>query len=282
MSQRIDEVEKYYKPIEICEAWAGYLFISGAVLSIVALHSDAVSIQGLSQALNILFLISVVLHSILTYFGSFYLIPRAENIRRKQLISNSLDVPLTPEQTNLYYNNEVAPSFVRLGVNVLENSFFAKNVCNEMAKIERFKVLLYFCFWFIAILYRDTGLGLLLILTQILFSGDILIRWLKIEVLRAKNESIYEKLYSLFLNKVDPENKKHIGSILDAFASYEAAKSSASIKQSTKVFNKVNQNLTREWNGIRDRLGIQNYADSNKAIHPTATVAGAPSASGDG
>lgn len=281
MNQRIDEVEKYYKPIEVCETWSGYLFILGAILSIAALHSEIVNIKGLDQVLNILFLISVVLHSVLTHFSGFYLIPRAENTRRKQLISNSLDVPLTLEQTNLYYNNEVAPSFVRLGVNVLENSFFAKNVCNEMAKFERVKVLLYFCFWFFAILYRDTSLGLLLILTQILFSSDILIRWLKIEVLRAKNESIYEKLYSLFLNKVDSENKKHIGSILDAFASYEAAKSSASIKQSTKIFNKVNQKLTREWNGIRDRLGIEN-SDSNNAIHPTATVAGAPSASGDG
>ena len=138
-----------------------------------------------------------------------------------------------------------------------------------------------FAFGFFAILYRDTGLGLLLILTQILFSGDILIRWLKIEVLRARNESIYEKLYSLFLNKVESEDRKHIGSILDAFASYEAAKSSASIKQSTKIFNKINQKLTREWNGIRDRLGIE-HNDSNNAIHPTATVAGAPSASGDG
>jgi hypothetical protein len=281
MNQRVDEVAKYYEPIEDCEAWASVFFLSGAVLSIAALHADTVKIDGLDQILNILFLISVVLHSVLTHFSGFYLIPRAENIRRKQLISNSLDIPLTSEQTNLYYNNEVAPSLIRLGVNVLENSFFAKNVCNEMAKKQRIKVLVYFCLWFFAILYRDTELGLLLILTQILFSGDILIRWLKIELLRAKNESIYEKLYSLFLNKVDQENTKAIGSILDAFASYEAAKSSASIKQSTKIFKKINQKLTRDWSVIRERLGIENK-DSNNTIHPTATVASIPSASGDG
>lgn len=263
MNQRVDEVEKYYNPIEVCEAWAGRLFVSGAILSIAALHSDIVKIGGLDQILNILFLISVVLHSVLTHFSGFYLIPRAENIRRKQLISNSLDIPLTSEHTYLYYNNEVAPSIIRLGVNVLENSFFGENVCNEMAKGERIKVLVYFCLWFFAILYRDTSIGLLLILTQILFSGDILIRWLKIELLRTKNESIYEKLYSLFLNKVDPENIKTIGSILDAFASYEAAKSSASIKQSTKIFNKINQKLTRDWSVIKDRLSIENK-DSNE------------------
>lgn len=256
MNQRIDEVDKYYKPIEDFESWAGYLFYFSAALSISALHFDNGQSLGLDQFFNILFLIFVVLHSFITHFSSFYLIPRAENVRRKQLISNSLDVPLTSERTNLYYNNEVSPSFVRLGVNVLENTFFAKYVCNEMAKMERVKILIYFCIWFFAILYRNTDLGLLLIFTQMLFSGEIMIRWLKIEVLRAKNESIYEKLYTLFLNKVDSENKKHIGSILDAFASYESAKSSASIKQSTKVFNRLNQKLTNDWNDIRDSLGI--------------------------
>lgn len=257
MNERIDEVENFYKPIETCSTWAFILFWISAALSLAALHADIVKIDGLSPTLNILFLISAVLHSVLTHFNGFYLIPRAESIRRKQLISNSLDIPLTSEHTHLYYNNEVAPSFIRLGINVFENSFFAKNICNEMAKRERIKVLLYFCIWFFALLYRETDLGFLLILTQLLFSGDILIRWLKIELLRVKNESIYEKLYLLFLTQSDREDINIIGGILDAFASYEAAKSAASVKQSTIIFNRMNEKLTSDWDVVKNRLGIE-------------------------
>ena len=69
MTQRVDEVEKYYKPIEIIEAWAGRLFVSGAALSIAALHVDIVKIDGLDQIINILFLTFVVLHSVFMHFN---------------------------------------------------------------------------------------------------------------------------------------------------------------------------------------------------------------------
>ena len=137
-------------------------------------------------------------------------------------------------------NNEVSPSVIRLGLNVLENSFFAKSICHEMAKFERKKIFIYSFFWLFAIFNRSTYLGLVLTLTQVLFSGDILIRWIRIEVLRVRNEFIYERLYQLYLNRKSSE----VTGILDAFASYEAAKSSASIKQSSKIFNRLNPSLT--------------------------------------
>ncbi len=256
MIERVDELEKYYHPIGVCDNWSGRLFFVSAILSVLIPYTSTIENQWLVNSASIFFILSVVVYSILVNYNGFYLIPTAENLRRKQLLSDAFGIPLTPEQTRLYYNNKVSPSVMRLGANIMENTFFAKSVCCEMAKKERIKILIYTLVWLSAIFNRSTDLNLLLTLTQVLFSGEIVVRWIKIEVMRSRNESIYEKLYSLFLNRGSSEDHKIVAGILDSFASYESAKASASIKQSSKIFHSLNPNLTKEWNSIKKKLEI--------------------------
>ena len=262
MTERIDDLEKYYSPIEIFDKLAETLFWASAFLSVLILYSSTIKCallyESLDSYVSVAFIILVVLHSIFVHCNSFYLIPKAENMRRKQLLSDAFGIPLTPEQTKLYYNNEISPSAIKLGVNVLENAFFAKNVCGEMAKKQRVKILIYSIVWFVALSSRSTNLGLILTLTQALFSSEIIFRWIKIEVLRSKNELVYDSLYNLFLNRGNSEDKNILAGILDSFASYESAKASASLKQSSKVFHKLNPILSEEWKRILGQLDFQN------------------------
>lgn len=257
MTERVDELEKYYNPIEICDRWTFSLFLTSAILSVAIPYSDDIQITGLQKLIVIFFILSVLTHSIISHYNSYHLIPKAESLRRKQLLSNSFAVPLTPERTELYYNNEVSPSVTRLAANIMENSFFAKNVGDEMAKKERNRILIYFVIYLFSILNRSTDLNLVLILTQVLFSGDIFFRYVKIEILRFRNDSIYNRLYDLFLHRASSEADRMVAGMLDAFASYESAKASASIKQSSKIFHKLNSKLTVEWGNIKDELGIK-------------------------
>ena len=256
MNERIDELEKYYSPIAICDRFVKGLFFVSAILSIVILYPALFPYPLIENCTKIAFILSVIIHSVLVHFNGFYLIPRAENLRRRQLLSDAFGVPLTPEKTQLYYNNEISPSMLKLGVNVMENSFFTKHVCGEMAKNERIKILIYTVLWLIAILNRNTDLGLLLTLTQVLFSSEVIIHWLKTELLRFRNETTYDKLYALLLNKDASEDQNMTAGILDSFAFYEASKASASIKQSTKIFNRLNPGLTKQWEKIRVQLQL--------------------------
>ena len=256
MTGRIDEIEIHYKPIEGCDRWIFWLFLVSAILSVVILYSDFTQDEGIQNLIIIFFILAVLSHSSLTYVNRFYLIPKAESLRRKQLLSNSFSVPLTPERTERYYNNDVSPSVTRLAANVMENSFFAKNVCGEMAKMERIRILVYLVIYLVSITYRSTDLNLILILTQVLFSGDMFFRYLNIEILRFRNNAIYNDLYNLFLHRESSEPNNMVASMLDAFASYESAKASASIKQSSKIFDKLNSRLTLDWDKIKDKLGI--------------------------
>jgi len=264
--ERIDELERYYRPIELCETWTTRLFWVSAVLSVLVLYSQWIPWKDLRDIPTVLFCVSVTLHLLLSLYNRFHLVPAAEAKRRKQLLSDSFDVPLTPEQTQAYYNNPLAPSVKRLGANVLENSFFAKSVCGKMAVRERAKVLIYFTAWLLAVFWRNTPLGLVMVVTQTIFSGEIIARLISLEVLRHRNEELYDELYHEFLHKIDFQSPVGMACILDAFASYEAVKAAAGIKQSSKIFKKLNPTLTSEWDTIRDRLGINNKS-SNNAMH---------------
>ena len=256
MNERIDDLEKYYSPIALCDSWAKRLFFVSAILSVVILYPSFLPHPLLENGTKIVFILSVIIHSLLVHFNGFHLISRAENLRRRQLLSDAFGIPLTPEKTQLYYNNEISPSVLKLGGNIMENSFFAKHVCGEMAKNERIMILIYMVLWLIAVLNRSTDLGLLLTLTQVLFSSEVIIHWLKIEVLRSRNEMTYDKLYALFLNKGSTEDQNLTAGILDSFAFYEASKASASIKQSTKIFNRLNPSLTEQWGKIKIQLQL--------------------------
>jgi hypothetical protein len=253
-TERVDGLERYYKPIEIFERLSSLLFWVSAVLSIAVLYSRIIPWTSLRNVPMVMFSTFVVLHLVFTLYTKFNLIPIAEGKRRKQLLSNSFDVPLTPEETKAYYNNPIAPSIQRLGANILENSFFAKSICGKMALQERVKVLIYFTVWFVAAICRSTPLDILVVVTQTVFSGEIIARLVSLEVLRHRNEDLFEELYHEFLHKVDFQTSTATACILDAFATYESAKSAAAIKQSTSVFLALNPSLTREWAGICERL----------------------------
>ena len=261
---RVDGLERYYRPIEHFEKWTAILFWLSALFSFAVLYSQFIPWKDIHDIPTLLFSVSVLLHLILSLYIRFHLIPQAEGKRRKQLLSDSFGAPLTPEETKAYYNNPLAPSIRRLGANVLENTFFAKAVCGKMAVQERAKVLIYFTIWILAALWRSTPLGLLVVVTQTVFSGEIIAKLISVEVLRHRNEDLFEELYHEFLHKVDFHSPTGTACIIDAFASYEASKSAAALKQSTKVFNKLNPNLSREWEVICERIGI-NDGNPNKA-----------------
>jgi len=52
----------------------------------------------------------------------------------------------------------------------------------------RLKIFIYFLLWIIAMAYRNTDLSLILIITQIFFSGEIIISFIKIEIRKKEGD----------------------------------------------------------------------------------------------
>lgn len=262
--ERVDELERYYKPIEQIDDLNAWLFWASAILSIAVFFKDFLPWKALHNVLEISFILIVMVHLVLSLYVRYHLLPIAERKRRQQLLSDSFAVPLITETTQRYYNNEISPSISRLGANVLENTLFAKNIVAKMAIRERIKIFIYFLIWASALYWRTTDLGLLVIITQTIFSSEIIEGWLRVEVLRSDVEKFYEELYNKFLHKVDLSKSDGIASILDLFASYEATKSMTAIRQLRSIFLSGNPELSREWDVTRERLGISSLHSATK------------------
>jgi len=250
---RVDEVSEQYEPAIKAEFVGKCLFWVVAALSLYVPYSSTLD----ASTRNVLQAGFIVLTAILfavSQLSRFYLVPKAERIRRQQMLSNAFGASLTHEKTALYYNNEYTPSIKRLGANTMENSLFSKEVAAKMLCKSRLIIGGYLICWLFAFALRHNNLELLTGITQIVFSGEILVQWLNLEVLRFRHERTYEQLHAHFLHEIGGESPRAVATILDAFVTYEAAKSSAGLLLSTEVFNKLNPALTVKWEQIRTDL----------------------------
>jgi hypothetical protein len=254
MSERVDSLDKYYKQLNFVDFVCNALFWLNATVSILIFFFNGY--QAAIEALTYIFIGTTLMYFIADNYLSICLIPSIEGKRRVHLISESLDVPLDYEVTNMYYNNNIEPSIVKLGAHIFENSLFAKEVTARMCSKERIKIFVYATIWMVSLTVRTVDLELVGIISQTLFASTLLTKWLKLEYLRNKNEQIYKCLYDLFLFQRDNEDVRFSAKILDCFVSYEAAKAYSGSKQSSKIFFEINDTYTAEWEQIKEKLNI--------------------------
>jgi len=252
---RVDEVSDHYEPAKTAEITRKCLFWVIAAVSLYMPYLSTLAVP-VKNGLQSGFIVLAILHFTISQMSRFYLVPKAEHIRRQQMLSNAFGTSLTHEQTALYYNNDYSPSMKRLGANAMENSLFSKEIAERMLIKSRFIICGYIICWIVAFSLRHNNLELLTWITQFVFSGEIIVQWLSLEVLRFRHQRTFELLHAHFLHEIGGGSPKAVATILDAFVSYEAAKSSAGLLLSTRVFEDLNHSLTLKWEQIRKDLNM--------------------------
>lgn len=172
------------------------------------------------------------------------------------MLSNAFGAPLSHDKTHLYYNNNYLPSLKRLGANTMENALFSSEVSARMLSSERKYIVLYLASWVILFSLRNVDLNVVILTTQIVFSGEIIAQWLSLEVLRFRQERVYDMLHAYFLNQNESDSPKEFASIIDLVVEYETAKSSTSCLLSSTVFAAINSEVTRKWEKVRIDLNM--------------------------
>ncbi len=253
--ERVDEVSRYYNPAIKLELIGSCLFWVNGSLSLSILFSEALP-ELLQSLIPSVFITSVLIQFVISQVNRFYLIPKAEKMRREQMLSDTFGAPLSHDKTSLYYNNNYSPSINRLGANTMENALFSSRVAAEMLVSKRFFIGAYLAIWMLLFSFQNVDLKVTIWITQIIFSTEIIVQWLSLEVLHIRQERTYEKLHTHFLHEVGGNSQRAIATILDSFVAYESAKSSASYLLSTKAFNKLNPSLTKKWEQVRNELNM--------------------------
>ena len=204
--KKIDPIRDSYNSIELSDKIYGIIFYITAIISITLFFIDKNKYEFTYNIIQIIFLISAVILFILGTIIRLYLTPRCENKRLKDFLSNSYGLDLSHEKTFGYYNNNFSEPLKRIAAQILENSLFSKSIILKMAVNERIKSSVYICLFIIAILFRNTNLEFISIISQFLFSEELLSRLIRVEWMRMRFEKIYDNIYNLFIS--DPTKNK--------------------------------------------------------------------------
>ena len=82
----------------------------------------------------------------------------------------------------------------------------------------------------------------------------MLAKWIRLEWLRMRFEKTFEDVYTLFQSQ--PPVEEFNAMALTASSMYETAKANAAITLSSKIFDKFNPSLSKEWEKIKVALKI--------------------------
>ncbi len=134
---------------------------------------------------------------------------------------------------------------------MLENSFYSHNTVSQMAKVERIKIAVYAALYALVILNRSTDLATIAVAAQIVFSEQIVSRWLRLEWFRRECERTYDNVYRQFQTKGQMDAFS-----IEALGQYEIAKATAAISLSSRIFQASAERADAEWARIRAALGL--------------------------
>lgn len=248
--------KKYYRPLEMAESFSDWLFYFVAIISVLIFVIERARYPVIYDLMQGAFIISVLALFFIGLGIRLYWTPRAEDKRRQDFFSNSFGVALTHDLTSGYYNNEQTDPFKRFSASLLENSFFSKNIALKMACGVRVQIGIYLLFWLTALLCRTTDIAIAAAIAQAVFSEQIISKWIRLEWLRMRFESVYDGLYLLVQSTTDFNKEEYRASVLEAFGKYETSKARGSITLSAKVFDRLNSKLSSEWEVIKSNLNL--------------------------
>jgi hypothetical protein len=243
--------ERYFEPLSVAELIVDILFYVSAAFSILALFADRTSHPVWYSAVQIGFALSVVALFVGTLAVRIYFSPRAQKRRYEDFLAHAFSTQLSHEQTTRYYNNSAKTAPLRIMAQVLENCLYTKSTASRMVTLERIKIGFYVVIWTLVALTRSIDLGIVGVVAQIVFSEQILSRWVRLEWLRLKCESIFDDVFQVLKSGADPELEA-----VRFLGEYEIAKAIAGITLSTRLFERNQGRVDREWAQIRTALGI--------------------------
>ena len=161
----------------------------------------------------------------------------------------------------VYYNNEAQPSIEKLGLNCYESAFFTKKVVDKMLPKNIIKISI-FIIIYIVLMIKLKNMDLLLVITQTLFSAEIIFSFIKLCYFKFQLDKVCNEFQNIFLI-IGLKNKDVNILILDATMDYECLKSYCKISTSSKIFFENNNRWSKEWQKLLNKIKKKQEKDNN-------------------
>ncbi len=248
--ERKDEVNELYEAASYVSTIARVVFAVSIVCSIIMLTD----LEGiLCCIVKTTAVISTITYVFLVNLHDMHFFYQAESERRKTLISNALGIEASSSEINLYYNNPEKQSVIRLGVNSYESAFFTKKIIAKMLMSRGIGGLAVGIIY-ITLLLSSSDLDVIILVTQTLFSGEILIGIIKLTFYYSKLNIVLEEFHGILIKSRVSSQKELDALLLDAVMDYECLKSYCQIALSSRVFYKYNTQWSKEWKKLYQKI----------------------------
>lgn len=208
-----------------------------------------------SSILNYILMIVNIFYIVISGYTDIILKNKAENELRKTMISDSFGINITTTKSKGYYTNKVEPSIKRLGINNFESVLYTSKITEKMILKKGIKIFFIVVMWFIVITQIE-NMEIIALLTQIIFSADILLDLIKIIYYHINVKILYNDFYKIFVT--DGYQEKDIPIIIEYVMEYECLKSYSHIILPNSIFDKEKEELKKMWNQINKDIIDEN------------------------
>jgi len=185
---------KFYDPIETSEFFLKIIFWVTVLCSFAIPLCNKASSPNLYNSLQIIFCVFVFLLFVLDMFVSYYLKPRANDMRLKDFLSHASGIDLNHNKTHNYYNNNEIESTRKLAAQLLENTLHSKSTALGMTRKSRWMTLIYIVVFIIIMINRNTDLEIISSAAQVVFGLQLITSFIRIEWMRSRFEQVYDDI----------------------------------------------------------------------------------------
>jgi hypothetical protein len=243
----------HFKSASKAAAFGTWVFYLVLVSSVVLLLFPFSTVESCLHPLLVVLAVLAIVCTVITIIYQ----TEGNRILRASQLSDAFGVGIGEQMRDGYYNNTLPKTVRRLGATTLENTFFTKEILHAMLIRERVNNCLYFIFLLALFVCRWPSTSWLLMLAQTVFSADLILGWIRLERFRMRTSRVNAHLEQFFLQCRDAVQPGETAIVLAAFTDYECAKDEAVISIDSKVFNKLNPILSKEWEKVKRRLNIR-------------------------
>lgn len=233
-----------------------FLFWVFFILSIIF------TFQNNNNLITCFSIISLIILNILDIFICNYQ-EKGESKRRNDFIDNSFDCKYSTHNSIEYYDNdEIHYGLYKALVNVYQNAFFSKEILSYTRKFIIIKnvipCMIIVIFSFIGFSNSNFALPIL----QLFFSKYFILDLINTSGYLKNVESVFDSITDMFeTGLVAKKDNKVESKIIKVLINYETNISSSKIFLNSKVYKKMNPELTGEWDKIKKRYNIKEVSN---------------------
>lgn len=217
----------------------------------------------LPRIFGVLQILLPIIYFMFEFIDDHFLWYVAEKTRRKLWMSDGYAKLFCKDYTEEYYNNTIPASILRLAANSFESAFFTTQISKKMLLGSIIKIV-FAITAFLTVCLSQCDYRLIALLAQIIFSGRILLGACKLVIFYFRVQRIYDEMFRSFITNECALRKKYLHHFFDLMIEYECLKSFYQLRLSSRIFKKMNAQLTVEWDSIQRKIKYAPSATNGK------------------